>query len=302
MISLVHRPAAPLSAFVDHLWSFSDAPPHAREGIVPSGTLELVVNLHEDEFRIYDAVDGERCRRFSGAMVSGTYRRAFVIDTREHASVMGVHFKPGCALPVLGIPPGELADTHVDLETLWGRHGAGELRDRLCAAPTAARRFRILEELLCERLRRPIARHRAVQVGLDRIAAGHSVREVARDIGLSHRRFIEVFAAEVGMTPKLFGRVQRFQRGLEMAQRAESPDWSRLAVDCGYFDQSHLIRDFVGFSGFSPTELLRQRSPRVKQNHVALPEVTGSISSNTHRASDPRLLARGRHDPISRTP
>jgi hypothetical protein len=97
MLSAVHTPAAPLSAFVANLWSLRDAPSHAKERIIPSGTLELVVNLHEDEFRIYDSVESSGFRRLSGAIVSGAYDRFFVIDTAEHASVIGVHFKPSGA-------------------------------------------------------------------------------------------------------------------------------------------------------------------------------------------------------------
>jgi hypothetical protein len=115
------EPTAALSGCIDKLWCLSDAPCHARERIVPSGTLELVINLHEDEIRIYGDVDSAHCRRLSGAIVSGAYDRFFVIDTREHAAVIGVHFKPGGAGPFIGVPAGALANTHVDLEALWGR-------------------------------------------------------------------------------------------------------------------------------------------------------------------------------------
>src|SRR5919204_4932768 len=160
MLYLVRAPVPPLSAFVANLWCLSDAPSHAKERIVPSGTLELVINLHDDEFRIYGAADSEPYRRFSGAIVSGAYGGFFGIDTREHASVIAVHFKPGGALPFLGVPPGALADDHVDLETLWGAR-ARELRERLCAAVSTADRFRILEEELVARLSRPFKRHGA---------------------------------------------------------------------------------------------------------------------------------------------
>src|SRR5919197_3172086 len=159
MHALAHTPVAPpLPALVEHVWSLSDAPAHAREHVVPSGTLELVVNLREDEFRIGESAGPEECRRFSGAMVSGAYRSFFVIDTRAHASIVGVHFRPGGALPFLGVPPGALGDAHVDLATLWGRAAAGELRERLCAAATLPERFRILERALLDRLRRTTRR------------------------------------------------------------------------------------------------------------------------------------------------
>jgi len=207
MVYAAHTPAPPLAELVEYFWALSDVPPHARERILPSGTLELVVNLNEDEFRIYDRLHPERFRRLSGAIVSGAYGGYFVIDTLEHASVIGVHFKPGGAPAVLGIPAGALADAHADLQTLWGL-GAVELRGRLCAA-TASERVHILEKALVDRLSRRLKRHGAVRFALEHLGLdGASVSSVAKSVQLSHRRLIELFTGEVGMTPKLFGRVR----------------------------------------------------------------------------------------------
>jgi AraC-like DNA-binding protein len=267
---LTHAPAPPLDEYVDYLWSLSDAPAHARERILPSGTLELVVNLHEDEFHVYDPAS-DRCSRFSGAMISGAYRGPFVIDTREHAAILGVHFKPGGAFPFLGVPSGEMANRHASLETLWGR-SAVELRERLCEAAPASR-FAILERALAARLSRDFRRHGAAQVALERLGVtGESIAEIAARADLSHRRFIAVVSAEIGMTPKAFERVRRFQRALEWARRTVAPDWARLSVACGYCDQSHMIRDFMVLSGSSPSQLLSHRDDPVKENHVAVPE------------------------------
>ncbi|HEX7186521.1 MAG TPA: helix-turn-helix transcriptional regulator [Thermoanaerobaculia bacterium] len=263
-------PAPPLRDFIDRFWLCSDAPPHRRERILPSGTIELVINLRDDEIRIYDPSHPDRCTRFSGAVISGAYSGFFVIDPLQHASILGVHFRPGGAFPFLGAPADELADTHIDLATLWGRP-AGELRERLCAAATPAERFSLLEEALIARLRRPAEHHGAIPVALDAFepkGAEVRVRDVAGRVGLSQRRFIQVFAAEVGMTPKLYSRVRRFQRARALAEKAAVPDWARVAVDCGYFDQSHLIRDFLAFSGLSPADYLRRRSEQVLPNHV----------------------------------
>src|SRR5690606_38416454 len=114
------RPGARLQPWVEKLWALSDAPAHARERIVPNGTLELVINLHEDELRIYPGDEGAACRRFPGALVSGAYDRFFGIDTREHAAIIGVHFAPAGASAVLGVPAGLLRNAHVELEALWG--------------------------------------------------------------------------------------------------------------------------------------------------------------------------------------
>lgn len=265
-------PIPPLDACVERLCLLSDAPPHAKERIAPSGTIGLLINLHENEVRIYDPAKPERYKRFSGAVVSGTYSGPFVIDTRQLVSVIGVRFRPGGAFPFLGTPASELADAHVDLEALWGT-SAIELRERLCAAKTPAERFNLLEKALVAHLFRPLERHDAVRFALDTFGRADSdlaIRDVARDAGLSQRRFIQLFAREVGMSPKLFCRVRRFRQALETVRQAAVPNWAQVAVDCGYYDQSHLIHDFRFFSNLSPTEYVRQRSECVVQDHATL--------------------------------
>jgi AraC-like DNA-binding protein len=270
MFLRTHTPGPPLDEYVDRFWFCSDTPPHPRERILPSGTLELVINLSDDEIRIYDPAHPDCCRRYPGAVVSGPYRGFFLIDPLQHASIIGVHFRPGRAFPVLGVPPGELAGAHVALETLWGRTAA-ELRERLCATETPGARFAVLEDALLGRLRRSRPRHGAIPVALDALEqadAAVTVRDLARRVGLSQRRFIQLFTAEVGLTPKLYGRVRRFQRARELVRTAGKPNWAAVAAACGYFDQSHLIRDFGEFSGLSPVAYMSQRSQHVLLNHV----------------------------------
>ncbi|HEX6046863.1 MAG TPA: helix-turn-helix domain-containing protein [Pyrinomonadaceae bacterium] len=103
--------------------------------------------------------------------------------------------------------------------------------------------------------------HYAVSAALEMFRknqAGPIVREVAKYLGLSQRRFIQVFKAEVGLTPKLFSRIRRFQRTRSLIQQHTSLEWATLALNLGYFDQSHLIREFLEFSGLSPTDYLNR--------------------------------------------
>jgi methylphosphotriester-DNA--protein-cysteine methyltransferase len=110
-----------------------------------------------------------------------------------------------------------------------------------------------------------VENHYAVSAALEMFGKNQGrpiVREAAKYLGLSQRRLIQVFKAEVGITPKLFSRIQRFQQTRTSIQQNPSPNWPALALDFGYFDQSHLIREFHEFSGLSPTEYLnRQKSP-----------------------------------------
>jgi AraC-like DNA-binding protein len=263
-----YKPKPPLSKFVDNFWLYEGhEAEHKTERILPTGTLELVINLRQNELRFYDAERPENCTRFSGAIVSGAHGRGFA--PAEETFVIGVHFKPGGAFPFLGLPAGDLADTHVDLETLWGP-SAGRLRERLCEARTSAERFQLLQEALLSRLCHGVEQHYAVSAALEMFGknqAGPRVREAAKYLGLSQRRFIQVFKAEVGMTPKLFSRIQRFQQTRTFIQHNPSINWADLAVDLGYFDQSHLIREFLEFSGLSPTDYIN-RHKRINEHNI----------------------------------
>jgi AraC-like DNA-binding protein len=272
-----YKPKPPLSKFVDNFWLYEGyAAEHKSERILPTGTLELVINLRQNELLFYCAERPENCSRFSGAVVSGAHGRGFAADTAEEACIIGVHFKPGGAFPFLGLPAGDLADTHVDLETIGGP-SAGRLRERLCEATTSAERFQLLQKALLSRLCHGVEQHYAVSAALEMFGknqAGPTVREAAKYLGLSQRRFIQVFKAEVGMTPKLFSRIQRFQQTRTFIQQNPSPNWAALALDLGYFDQSHLIREFLEFSGLSPTDYLNlhksfiEHDMRIKSNHL----------------------------------
>jgi transcriptional regulator GlxA family with amidase domain len=102
---------------------------------------------------------------------------------------------------------------------------------------------------------------------------GALVEAVSRELGFSQRRFIQMFSSHVGLTPKVFYRVLRFQRARVLAEKLEAPAWAELAVACGYFDQSHLIKDFKEFSGSTPNTYSVQqhhKDARLKDNHVPL--------------------------------
>ena len=269
-----HIPQPPLSKFVDLFWFYDgySPGPHKKERLMPDGSIELVINLNQDEARIYDRENLQKCERLPGALVCGPHSSFFVIDTAQQASVIGIHFKPGGAFPFLKMPAIELHNLHVSLEDLWGRE-AGLLRERLLEARTPQQKLRVLEECLLQQAFRPLERHRAVDcaLGLFRnIHTAPAMSELAGEIGISSRRFIQLFSNEVGLTPKLFARVRRFQNLLLQLRNAREIDWADLAASCGYFDQAHFIHDFKEFSGINPTAYLAQKTDHL--NHVPIHE------------------------------
>ena len=269
-----HIPQPPLSRFVDLFWFYDgySPGPHKKERLMPDGSVELVINLKENEARIYDRDNLARCERLPGAILAGPHSRFFVIDTAQQVSVMGIHFKPGGAFPFFKLPAIELHNLHVSLEDLWGVE-AGLLRERLLEAPTPQKKFQVIEDCLLAQAFKPLERHRAVgfALGLFRnIHTAPAMADVSDRIGISSRRFIQLFSSEVGLTPKLFCRVRRFQHVLQMIHRRTDCDWVDVAADCGYFDQAHFIHDFKAFSGINPTTYLAQKTEHL--NHVPIHE------------------------------
>jgi AraC-like DNA-binding protein len=257
MKSLQLLPSPALADHVEIYWAMetvNQGP--GRERVLPSGTTELVFDL-----------DGPSLV----PVVCGPHDAAFEMRRARRDSFVGVHFKPGGAASLLGVPASELANLRIGLDALWGR-AARELGARLVEAPTASVRLQLLERALLARLERRVDAHPGVAYALDELAhvpAPRSIGEIAARAGLSARRFIALFDAQVGLTPKLFARVRRFQKLLHLAHPRPAPAWAQLALDCGYFDQAHLSRDFGEFAGLAPGAYARLRSH--DPNHVALP-------------------------------
>ena len=271
MRSYRHIPAPPLSQFVELLWLYEGyRQPHAKERLLPDGSMELAINLNEDVTRVYDPHDTGKFQTLRGPVMVGAHSEFFVIDTAEQHSVAGVHFKPGGAFPFFGPPASELHNTLVSLEDLWGRL-AGQLRERLLEAATPQAKLRVLEQALLAQAAERLERHPAVAFALHEFhGAPHTrtIADVTGQIGLSAKRFIQVFSGEVGLTPKLFCRVRRFQRVLRRIGAGRPVEWAAVAADCGYFDQAHFIRDFRAFSGINPSAYIAQRTEHL--NHVPL--------------------------------
>ncbi|HEX3879352.1 MAG TPA: helix-turn-helix domain-containing protein [Bryobacteraceae bacterium] len=267
-----HRPGFPLSDFVECFWTFDGfQQAHAKERIMPDGALTLVVNLNEDRTRIYDRRDFDRCETFNGSLLVGPQTEFFVIDTAEQLSVAGIQFKPGGAFPFFDPPPDELQGLQVPLDALWGGF-AGDFREKLLRAGTGQAAFEVIETALLARLQKP-DRHPAVTYALGKFMNEPHVARVADVIdetGFSARRFIQLFREQAGLAPKVFCRVQRFQRALRRIVSGSEVEWAEVALEAGYFDQSHFIHDFRAFSGINPTAY-RCAKPR-HINHVPIPD------------------------------
>jgi AraC-like DNA-binding protein len=261
------RSAAPyLEPFVSSMGYAESDFDHGRELSLPSGTIHLYVNLHRDEMRVYP-LDGGPPEVCSGIAVRGPSSRPVLMDPADQRRIAWVSFRVGGAYPFVAADAADLRDRFVDLADLWGRDGE-LLRERLLAASTPEQRCAELAAALQARARRPLVRDGAVVAAAAALHGGASVGAAADRLGWTPRRLGRVFTTHVGLAPKRFARVRRFQRLVRIAARSgpHEAEWARLAAETGYHDQAHLIHDFRDLAGLTPGAY-RPRSPG-EHNHV----------------------------------
>ncbi len=237
---------------------------------MPNGEASMVFNLREDPIRIYEDGEYGGFRSYGQAVISGARTRSFVIDSAQQDRVFGIQFAAGGAFPFFRMPASEMENQSVDLDSLWPGI-AREFRERLLAAASIPEMFVLAEEYLLAQLVRPLELHPAVQYAKQRLGAHFPTGRVAtvlEEVGISQRRFIQLFHEQVGLTPKAFSRVRRFQRILQTIHGSRAVDWIDVALNCGYYDQAHFIHDFREFSGLTPTYYLASATEHL--NHVPI--------------------------------
>ena len=261
---LKRNPRAALRPFVRTLWvtqqpSIPRPPAASREHVLPTGDMHIVFRLCNHPLRLYDDVqDSSGCT--VGHMVVGGPRATFYLrDISEPAWSVGAQLSAGASDLLFGVPADKLAGRHTPLDLLWGR-SAELMRDQLFAARGPEHQLDILESILAARLPRVRGLHPAVAQALERFQTTSDVGAAAKAAGYSHRHFIELFLQGVGLTPRLFCRVLRFQRVLDRVTADQTASWTDLALASGYSDQSHFNREFREFAGVTPGEY-REMSP-----------------------------------------
>ena len=256
MTNLEVLPSARLRPYVQLIWCFeldSGVELGPPERIAPDGVVELVFH-YRDPITVRFA-GGELAAQPRSSAVTLT-RRFVEICPRGPTGFLSVRFRPWGAHHFLSFPVSELADRLVSAEDLWGS-STRELEERLAAATSIASRVALVEDFLITRLKTD---HRLDAEPLVRAVwrRGGDVRVPAlcAELGLSERTLERTFATAVGMPPSSFIRLTRF---LHACSRLRSGAWTsltRLAHDCGYYDQAHFVADVKAFSGMTPSELV----------------------------------------------
>jgi AraC-like DNA-binding protein len=263
-------PAPPLDVLVEKLWDWNMPPPaHQYERVLPQPGAQLIINLYEDQTRVYTDDAERRCLRSSGSVLGGPQLCSQIIDTAEQIRVMGVVFRPGGAGALTGEDMAALEGRDVDLADLFGHH-ATTLRQRLLETPQPAHRLALLERWLHERMRlpRPETCVAHALAWLERTPQAARIGWLVRETGVSERRLGRLFRRQVGYGPKQYARLLRFRAVVAQVHGHPRVDWAAMAADGGYCDQAHLAHEFRRFAGITPGAFIARQG--VYLNHLAL--------------------------------
>ncbi|HYA64942.1 MAG TPA: helix-turn-helix domain-containing protein, partial [Candidatus Sulfotelmatobacter sp.] len=263
------QPCAALASHVEKLWCCDGHPGvNGKDRALPDGRFQLAFSLVEGPISALADPMGDG-GEIAPSLLIGIRSRFSIIDTAKLRSAMGVVFRPGGVHAFLNMPADAFHDKNVSLDLIWGSM-VRTLRDRLRTANHPDEKFRVLEVALLEHLNERVQLNAAVRYALQEFARKPQiprVRELAQEAGLSRRRFAQVFREQIGLTPKLYCRLQRFQNALKQIASGASVDWAQIALAAGYCDQAHLAHEFRDFSGLSPSAYLAAAAP---SNHTSI--------------------------------
>ncbi len=254
-VFLAARPPE-LMPWVTGMWYSSGHLEHLRETVVAAASTDIVVNLGEP----MKLVRGNGVADIRGTTVTGLISRPFVLEHPVFHEALGIRLSPHGIRAVLGIPPGEFQDAVVDLSAV---DGIDSLFDACIRFERPARRMLAAARWLKSRIRKFAGAGDGLVLWatskLDSRAGKITVKELQEESGLGPTRFNRRFVDELGLTPKKYMRLLRFRGALELLE--PGLDFVDLAVEAGYADQPHMIREFREFANATPSEFLARRYP-----------------------------------------
>ena len=167
-----------------------------------------------------------------------------------------VLFQPGAFYRITGIAMYELANVYLDAEDIFGTC-VREVNEQLFTATSYPEMIRIVEKFLNELVRKAQGREHRIDITsrmMFQKNEQYSVDSFLKTSCICHRHFDSKFKERVGIPPKQFLQIIRFDRAFRMKNRYPDKDWLSIAIHCGYHDYQHLVKDYIEFTGYSPKQ------------------------------------------------
>ena len=240
-------PAA-LQSVVAHVMAYEErfAPDReVVERVLPDGASRLLIVLHDGAASIH---------------VAGARANPVLLTMSGHMHGLSITLNPGATLGLFGVPANELAGLTVQWDDIVTK-AHRDVPEQLLAATDDATRVQYVLQALQAIQRPPDSSRHLLEYAARRLGpkvGDVSVRELAAELNLSERRVQQLFASHIGLAPSVWRRLQRLHGTLRLLRKAETHQWSEVALRAGYYDQSHLINEFRALCGLTPKQLLQR--------------------------------------------
>jgi len=257
MLHQAYFPSFPLNKFIEVFIYFEGVVhSHTVDRFLPNGDVEILIDFHDSPQYIYDNHTLKEVQACNHVWASGLRTEPITIPSGNGSAMMVIAFKKGMAAPFFPFPMNEIKDSVVDADLVWGSD-FGVLRERLLAIKDVNERFEVVENFLLRKFHSRLELNPCVAFAVEEMTKRPDRLSIARmneKIGYSQKHFTEMFRRQVGVTPKSYLRLMRFQKSVQKIDNATEVDWGTVALDCGFYDQAHFINDFKHFSGFTPEQ------------------------------------------------
>lgn len=258
----VYSPSEKLSKYIKLYWTlegdFSDTPTKNR--VFPDGCIELIFHYGSlfKKYNINGAAIQPRC------FFHGQLTKFIEIEATGKTGIFSIRFQPHGLKPFVNFNVNRITDDVINIEDVW--NSAGEkLANEMITATSNEIRIKIIEDFLLAQLKE--ISNDVIPSSVKQIeqASGMiSIDEVASDAYLGRRQFERKFSETVGLSPKMFARIIRFNYVLKLIEKKEWNNLSQLAQDGGFYDQAHFIKDFKDFTGLNPKSYFAEDLELVK--------------------------------------
>lgn len=246
-------------------------PDHSIERIVPTGHIFIIFELDDIPRNTFDNETLKPIKTFTKVWVSGTHRNFISISAHQHSEMLVIQFKPTGAFPFLHCPVQQLNDKVVSAEEIFGQKIL-DLRNEILLAQTPQAKFEIAVTWLTSRFDSRKEAPEYLLTFTDRLQKEpvSNLNEIIGSYPSTQKQLIQHFKKYVGLTPKYYHRILRFNEILNKIKQREKISWAEVAYSCDYSDQSHFIKEFFLFSGFNPQEFIKMEFAKEQTNFFPL--------------------------------
>ena len=258
MIHQLHTISPELSKYVLTIHYNKDYyPEHIMDKYLPDGTINIIFELTNNPKYIYDNETKKKKQECRDVWLSGVLKD-YITITSSCEEMMVIVFKPGAGFPLTHKSAALFTNKVLPAQEVFGESIIG-LLEELKKPTDPETKFMEIETWLKVQLKEDDFYTDIIQFAIREIENSPTeinIKSIADKTGFSQKQFIQIFKKYVGITPKQFHRIMRFNEILSAVENKEKISWTIIAADCGYFDQAHFIKDFYSFSGLNPKQYL----------------------------------------------